>query len=272
MLGLIVTAAYVASLIVAFKKNKSAFFSLVFIGAPLLPVLYIPALGEASFAERYLYLPSVGFVTLAALLVVRARNSFPRGVPALNIVLIILIGLYSAATVIRNTAWKDNITLFADTVKKVPDGATPHNNLGHAYESNGQLDKAIVHYRMAVKLKPDYVDAYTNLGNAYDSAGLTDMAIEQYQTALRLKPDSAETHFNLGVAYEIPKGRPEMAIEHYQIALRIKPHFAEPHFGLGRVYLKQGALDMARKEFETGLSIKPDDYRAQQALNSLISR
>ncbi|MEK9134645.1 MAG: hypothetical protein AAB333_07260, partial [Pseudomonadota bacterium] len=50
-----------------FRRHKLFFLCLLWIVIPLLPVLYIPALGESTFTDRYLYLPSIGFVVLGAL-------------------------------------------------------------------------------------------------------------------------------------------------------------------------------------------------------------
>ncbi|MEE9543315.1 MAG: hypothetical protein V3V95_05985, partial [Thermodesulfobacteriota bacterium] len=50
-----------------YKRSRLTFFSILFILMPLLPVLYIPAVGRNTFAERYLYLPSFGAVLILSL-------------------------------------------------------------------------------------------------------------------------------------------------------------------------------------------------------------
>ncbi|HAM53177.1 MAG TPA: hypothetical protein DCP92_21680, partial [Nitrospiraceae bacterium] len=57
-----------------------------------------------------------------------------------------------------------------------------------------------------------------------------------------------------------------------QIALRLKPNWAEARFNLGLIYLNNGSKDMGRRQFELGLKSKPDDHRARQILNSIISQ
>jgi hypothetical protein len=79
ILSVLVMAVVVALAAVAFKKNKAAFLGMSLIVVPLLPVLYIPALGENTFAERYLYLPSVGYVLLVALFLSWAGKQLPDG-------------------------------------------------------------------------------------------------------------------------------------------------------------------------------------------------
>jgi hypothetical protein len=67
ILSVAVTLCFIVTLYLARDRNRIAFFSLLLAVIPLLPVFYIPALGEHTFAERYLYLPSVGFVILVSL-------------------------------------------------------------------------------------------------------------------------------------------------------------------------------------------------------------
>ncbi|MDP2156359.1 MAG: tetratricopeptide repeat protein, partial [Nitrospirota bacterium] len=65
-------------------------------------------------------------------------------------------------TVQRNHAWKDDYSLWSDTVKKSPDSDVAHNNLGDAYEQKGRLDDALREYESAISLNPMYMDAYEN--------------------------------------------------------------------------------------------------------------
>jgi hypothetical protein len=69
---------------------------------PLLPALYIPAIGEGAFFERYLYLPVLGFailVTLGARAVIERWPWTEAGVTAL---LILLVLAYAVGSVSRN--------------------------------------------------------------------------------------------------------------------------------------------------------------------------
>ncbi|MEE9614218.1 MAG: hypothetical protein V3W31_04595, partial [Thermodesulfobacteriota bacterium] len=62
ILSLFAAAAFMAAVWLLMRRSPTAAFGLLLVAVPLLPALYIPALGEHAFAERYLYMPSVGFV------------------------------------------------------------------------------------------------------------------------------------------------------------------------------------------------------------------
>ncbi len=257
LLSLVGTTIFVVFMCISVKKNRAAFLGLVFITAPLLPILYIQALGEATFAERYLYMPSVGYVLLIAVLVSWLRDRLPRAAKSIPIVVIIILGLYTVGTITRIGIWKDDFTLWADTVKKSPDSAEVRDNLGLAYASQGQFDRAIAEYQTALRLKPDYATAHYNLGLAYASQGQFDRAIAEYQTTLRLSQDFAEVHNNLGFAY-VSQGQFDRAIAEYQTALRLKPDYAMAHYNLGLAYASQGQFDRAIAEYQTTLRLRHD--------------
>ena len=257
LLSLVGTAVFVVFMCISVKKNRLVFLGLVFIAVPLLPVLYIRALGESAFAERYLYLPSVGYVLLIAVLVSWLRDRLPRAAKSIPTVVIILLGLYAVGTITRNSVWKDDFTLWADTVKKSPDSAEVRNNLGLAYASRGQFDRAIAEYQTALRLKPDYATPHYNLGLAYASQGQFDRAIAEYQTTIRLSHDFAEVHNNLGFAY-VSQGQFDRAIAEYQTASRLNPDYAMPHYNLGLAYASQGQFDRAIAEYQTTLRLRQD--------------
>jgi tetratricopeptide (TPR) repeat protein len=306
VLSLIGTLVFLCLLVVAWKKKKRvAFLGLLFLLLPLLPVLYIPALGENTFTERYLYLPSVGYVFLVALFLLWAKEKFPHAAGGMTIVFAVIFGLYTVGTVDRNNVWKDNLILWSDTVNKSPDSAMAHNNLGNVYSPQGMsdsamaeyqtalrlnpafaeahnnlgteyayrglLDRAVAEYQTALRLKPDFVDAHNNLGAAYRSQGLLDRAVTEFQAALRLKPYYAEAHYNLGIAY-VSQGLLDMAVTEFQSASRLKPDFVDAHYGLALIFIEKGNMDMARREVEVMLKIRPDLPKARQLLNDILSR
>jgi hypothetical protein len=139
ILSFIGTIVFLVFLCLALKKNSVVFLGLLFVTVPLLPVLYIPALGENTFTERYLYLPSAGYVLVLAVFLSWAMEKLPRAGRGITIVSIAIIGLYTAWTIDRNTVWKNNFNLWSDTVKKSPESAMAHDGLGIAYASKGQL-------------------------------------------------------------------------------------------------------------------------------------
>ncbi len=237
VMSFLITIAFFFLLSYSFKRSKTAFFAMSCLIVPLLPGLYIPALGKSgAFAERYLYLPSVGFAMLLSLSI---PYGVKKGVSAKILLSVIglLIIVYSIGTVDRNSIWKNNYTLFLDTTRKAPDAALPHYNLGNELSSQGRIDEAI----------------------------------EQYQIALQIEPSLADVHDNLGIAFAM-KGEYDKAINEIQLALQINPFAANAYNNLGIIYTKMGLWDRAIENFRKAIALKSDDVRFQDNLTRALEK
>jgi Tfp pilus assembly protein PilF len=252
------TAAFVVCFFVVLKKNKTVFLCLVLIVIPLLPALYIPALGENTFAERYLYLPSVGFALMLAVIIARVLTKRPNSLAIILIGFFAITVLYFIGTIKRNAVWRDNYTLWIDTVKKSPNAALPHSELGIEYLERGLFDKAAEHFETAIKLEPDNPDYHSNLGLAYSKKGWIDKGISQFLIALRLDSHHINSYYNLGLSYE-SKGLLNMAMKCYQAALKLNPRHLKAHINLGILYGRKGMAGKAVDHFRAALAINPDD-------------
>jgi protein O-mannosyl-transferase len=265
ILCLIIAIAYVALTVLAYKKNKKAFFCLALIAMPLLPALYIPALGEASFAERYLYLPSAGFLVLLAMPFVYLRGKITRYGLAAVVAATVLAVTYSVQTIIRNPVWKDNLTLFTDTVKKSPDGELPLGMLGIALMEAGRYDEAIVEFRNTLKLNPDSANAHYNLGLTFYKKGTPQEAIPKFQKALALTPSDVDAHRYLGLCYAMV-GRIDEAIEQYGILSMSNSNSLATYFNLGVDLEKKGLVNEAIAIYKKALAMAPENADVQYAL------
>jgi Flp pilus assembly protein TadD len=264
LLSFVVFAAYAAALYVSMRKARRAFFLLLWIAVPVLPVLYIPAVGLNVFSERYLYLSVAGFSMLLALGVER----LDRARPSWNIALIAFISialLYSAGTMKRNHVWADSLRLWTDTVEKSPGGYVPHNNLGEAYYELGMLDRAIEEFQKAIELKPGYADAHNNLGSMLGIKGQYEEAVEEFRKAIRSRPGFARAHNNLGVAF-MNLGRHGEAEGEFETALGLDPENAEFHRNLGGAYGEQGRYEEAEREYLEALRLRPEYDEAHNNL------
>jgi protein O-mannosyl-transferase len=164
---MVIIFVFLLFIFAARKKNRGLLFCLSWIIVPLLPVLYFPAfISEAVYSERYLYLPSVGLVIAVAILVRVVYQQKLLKVLTTPVIILSFTGiliLCVSYTIDRNRAWKDNLSLWTDTLKKSPYSYTAHSNLGNLYYEKGFLDDAIREYRIALFLNPNYEDAQYNL-------------------------------------------------------------------------------------------------------------
>ena len=230
--GLLITAGMALAVFSQASRRPAVSFSLLLFIIPLLPALYIPGVGENVFAERYLYLPSLGAALLLAWLAAAAVTPRPGLLPVLIAAFLVVAVVFSAGTVARNRVYKDDYTLWTDSVRKSPDAATPRYGLGYTLYAMGRTKEAIVELQQAVRLRDDVPKFHENLGNAYYRNGETDKAIEEYKAALALDPSNPLTWNRLGVAYG-RAGRIPEAIRQFERALEIDPSCDSAYYNLG---------------------------------------
>lgn len=69
-------------------------------------------------------------------------------------------------------------------LKRFPDNADVHNELGFAYRQSKRLDQAFVHYRRALEINPLHRGAHEYIGEAYLMVG-DQPAAERHLATLR---------------------------------------------------------------------------------------
>lgn len=160
------------------KRGRIRFFMLWSI-AFVLPALVVAVnrMAWTPLAERYLYTSLVG-VSLAVGILLNESGKKGKG---LLLALACLILFFGWQTALRNIVWQNNITLFADVVKKSPMFAPGHNEYGIALQAAGRIEEAKQQYELASKLSgasPFHALAAVNAAGLDSGAGL-EKAIEK---------------------------------------------------------------------------------------------
>jgi len=266
-----------------------------------LPISNVVLIPSAPVAERYVYIPLMGFALITGYgLYWLYRKRAAWGV-ALVLALTLTLGM---RTFVRNFDWKDNMSLYGsmvssdpanpaahynlaleymgagrnalafqhlgETLRLDPEDAEAHNNLGVVYDRLALLAEAMSEFQIAIKLKPDLPDAHNNLGVLYDRMGRYDEAIREFRNALRLLPDYVSAHNNLGLLYG-ELGRFEDEIKEYQTALTYRYNSPEVHKNLGISYRQLGRYDEAIREFGIALMLNPNNAETLNELETARS-
>ncbi|ACH38126.1 TPR domain protein [Citrifermentans bemidjiense Bem] len=227
-------------------------------------------LGELS-AEYRLYLPSLGVIIVLCWLADRACLRLSAGRRARFAAALVVIGMLGTLTILRNSVWQSEISLWRDAVKKSPAKLRPHQNLALYYGKAGRLEEARQELQQAIAIKPDDFELHNNLGIVYRQQGNLDAAILEYERALQLEPADAMARYNLGNAY-LGRGRYQEALEQYQSCLKLIPDYDDLHNNMGIVYNKAGQSDAAIKEFQEALRLNPANAHARRNLESSMNR
>lgn len=219
-------------------RNREISFGTLFFIITLAPVYNIIPIAH-PFAERYMYLPLVG---LCAAIGTAINLIFETRKYTMLICMIIILGLYSLLVVERNVVWRDQYSLWFDTVRKMPDSSLAHNNLGLVYYRQGRLNEAVEELKKGIRLKPDDAEQHYALARVYHKQGQFELAEHEFVTSINLKPNDERYHASLGIIYA-DQDRLDKAIQEFEVAARLKPDDPKINNNLEAAYEKQRRLN-----------------------------
>jgi len=242
------------------RLGRGPLAAVLFFGGTLFPALGFFDVYPMRFsfvADHFQYLACIGLIVLGAALFARAVERFDErrtqhAILACGGVLLLLVWL----TWQQGKIYKDQETLWLDTLAKNPTAWIAHNNLGEIYVQQGQPERAIRHCREALALKSDLPEAQGNLANALYSTGRSEEAVTWYEALLRLQPDNVKAHGNLGVILD-KLDRFEDAVEHFERAIALEPRYFSAYYNLGNAYYSRKKYNEAIEVYTAALRIAP---------------
>ncbi len=140
-ISLAAAGAILAFVVARYRKDRVLFWSAGFFALTLLPVSNLVLRIGSIMAERFLYLPAIGFAVAAAALLYRhvPRHAIPYVAGAVLV-------LCAGRTFARNPAWNDSPTLAATDVQNAPGSFRLHDMHGqylYLQDPKANLDAAI---------------------------------------------------------------------------------------------------------------------------------
>ncbi len=287
ILSLLIHSLMIAVVIWRFKKKELWVFGIAFylITISLYSNLVITI--GSGFGERFLYVPSLGFCIavvggIAQLLqkqVSGAQNftELIRYNMVTILAVLLLSGVASAMTVVRNNAWSDHFTIYETDVRHAPNSARLNYwygneimkekalNAPNQQEKNRLLDDAISSYNKALEIYPDYADAFGQRGLAWYRKGNNERAETDYKRAIELQVGQWKVYNNLGVVYGEKNNLPE-AMKYFRLALKVDSRFPDPYKNIASTHLIMGEVDEAIKQYNEALkytSVRDKDIRIE---------
>jgi Tfp pilus assembly protein PilF len=259
--GLAIMLLLAGSVVALWRGRAIGFFGIAFFLLLAPSSSFVPVAGQ-PIAENRVYLPLAIIATAA---VVGLFSILGK-----RAVILTTAALLSLAWTAhqRNEVYRDEITLWTDTVQKQPLNSrawvmlsvaqiaagqqataiatllaalqhlpnTPelHNNVGIYLCQSGRTAEGVAHLREAVRLNPRYVSAHLSLGQLLFQANDFAAAAEPFAAVVALEPQNVEARNWLGVALA-RLGRTADAIAQFEAILKIRPDFEQARANLNAV-------------------------------------
>ena len=229
---------------------------------PSAGVNFLP-LSAPIMAERFLYLPSVGFCLVAGLAIGRLLREIETGdatgparqvrpVPAAA--LAALLVTYALSTLWRNESWKDDYRLYLNMVETSPEAALPHVNLAFTQLQKGEVASAREHLARAVEILPQNPRALVGLALAQTVLGEREAGLVHALKAYAYAPKNPNVLATLGAVY-LYRDEPARAVVHLEDALKLNPNQPNAVLNLALAQAKLGHHAEAEQALGRGLTL-----------------
>lgn len=254
-----VFGAVVAMVFLCRRRWYEGFAGMVWMLVYLVPVSGIVWMG-VPILEHRAYGACAGFCYALASLwhrSIRSRDGTEKKSASLATFLFCCIIIaYALLTLHRNLAWRDEFSIWTDTIKKSPTSPQALINLGVTYLRHNQPEKALEYFNKTLVVAPRSTQVYNNMGTALYALGRYDEAIQAQERALQLDPRSAEAYSNLGILYK-HRGDFDKAAAFFEKAISLKPTFLVPYIHLTFIHADAGRFDEALTILARGLDVLP---------------
>ena len=261
------------------KRSKIIAFCIAFFIINIFLLLQLIPVGSAIFADRYSYIPSIGYYLLIAYLLFQLINKFESkktiiyGITGLYLVVI------GAASFERCKIWNNSLVLWDDTIEKSPKAVVAWNNRGSIKDKDKKHAEAIEDFTRAIVLKPDYTHAFYNRGTSkkdwakeHNDSLMLKSAIQDFDKAIEFDGKFVEAYHNRGLTREnlseYAKTTDQMnkllnlALDDYNKTIEINPKYENALVNRGVIKGKMGKLDDAIEDFNKAIVLTPDNASA----------
>lgn len=245
------------------KKTKLYFFGLGFYLVTIIFVLQFIGVGTFMMAERYTYLPYIGFAFIPASLIAGSSQKVKNIFILLAVIFIITMMILTRQQV---NVWYNSDTLWSKVIEKNPNNELARRARGKYYymlsshaktinEKKKYEDKALVDFNKAIKAGTRNADVFEGMGVICVSRGDLKNALIYLNVAISIDPEKGKSYYNRGMILD-QLNKKEEAIENYNLALQYGPEFTLQILSNRSVlYLETGKYDKAKNDLDRLISM-----------------
>ena len=246
------------------RDKKLLSFAILFFAISFVITSNLFFLIGATFAERFMFVPLLGFSIGVIVLLWKYLNlDESKNYTLFYGIVGALLLFYSAKTFTQNKIWKSDATLFETGIKTAPNSARTQSFYGvmHVRKAATEndinkkkqlLNIAVKHLQNSVNIYPKFTEAYQHLASAYEAQNKTQLAIQSYQKAIDSNAEYFPAMTNMGILFYKNKNYDQAEI-YLKKALGFAPNHGLTHRVLGLVYKDKMQYDLAIIHFKNAL-------------------
>lgn len=279
-----------------FSAKNPVAYGILFYALTIVLVSNLFFLIEATLAERFAYMPSLGFCIAFPFFISKflkpdsSRRNYTSAADMLKAnskitgLFIFILLLFSIKSYSRSLDWIDNYTLLQTDVQSMPESARIRYAYGSelviakAFKENDKAKKeqylnlGIEQLEKGVSILSSYSDAWFNLGMAYKEKKDSKNAIRCFETVRAQKPKKDyDFYIAVGIAYGENK-QYDKALADLKTATDMKPESDEAWNNYGLYLTEAGQINEAIAALNKSTEINPKNQQAIYNLGNTYAK
>jgi tetratricopeptide (TPR) repeat protein len=269
---LLALVAVLAWAIRRMEDARLALFACCWIVLPILPVLWLRVFFRGDIAhDRYLYLPSIGFVLLLSLVLREMANHWPAHSRTVQLAGVAVLAVaYAWGTLTQQIYWASDLLLYQRAFQLAPRDSLAGNDFATALMDAGRPDNAIALYSQVLAQEPGFWLSNYNLGLIYYRMGKFKEAESFLQRAISINGADPDEYIYLALSLT-RQGRLDEAAQYAAHAIQLRPSAPGYHFVMAVIREAQKEPAAAESELSLELQVNPGNAAARQQLNALTA-
>lgn len=236
-----------------FRESKVVLFGVAFFLITIILVLQLLPIGDALYADRYTYIPSIGLFFIAShYLVPHLKNKM-----AMMLASVVLL-FYCALTFQRTKVWHDSITLYTEAIDNGYKAAIIYNNRGAVLADSGRNEEALQDFISLTELKPKYPNGWRNKALVLQRMKRDDEALAAFSKQIEYHPEDYSNYMSRGTMY-VQKNNFEEAIKDFTKVIELQPKSGEGYYARSEAYGKSGKLAEALADINKAIGFDPNN-------------
>jgi Tfp pilus assembly protein PilF len=223
-----------------------------------------------DMADRYLYLPSVGFCVLCGVMLDALARRAGVCRPAVVALTLALTAGFSVLSHRANEVWENNVTLWSNVLRQAPGFYLGANHLAAAYIERGDFARAREYLERSIALHPELAMTHINLGELFRQQGEPGKAEPEFLRALELEPGNAKALNNLGALLHEQRRFADARVR-FEKAVGVDPSYWTAHHNLAMACAALGDRDCAVSHMEAAMNLHTHDPRVFLDLMNILS-
>ncbi|MEM1167592.1 MAG: tetratricopeptide repeat protein [Cyanobacteria bacterium P01_H01_bin.35] len=163
----------------------------------------------------------------------------------------------------------DNIELYHKLIEITPNDAELYLQLGNVLVKEGNIDEAIIFYKLGLKIQPNDSHLLSHLEKALREKLDSEKVSFQEEQNNNVQPKSADAYLSLGDDLFNQKNWQEASIAYSQ-AIAMNPNLVWAHYNLGRALTQHKKLDEAINVYQKIVELEPNFTEVYPTLGDIL--